>query len=107
MAKLTASPNVGVPTLKQNGLTTLDAQLVTTSTITVPISKYDWDFNGDGTIDLTCGSSAAVTASFQQPGLYLPTVTVTDTAGNTFTATVIVNVLDKVVTGDFFTRQME
>jgi len=102
MVKLTASPNVGVPTLKQSGLTTLDVHLVTTSTITVPISKYDWDFDGDGTVDLTCGSLADVTASFQQPGLYIPTVTVTDNVGNTYTATAVVNVLDTVQANDLF-----
>jgi len=103
--KLTASPNVGIPTLKLNGLTTLDVGFAAVSLLTNPVASYAWDFNGDGTVDLTCGSLSVVTASFQQPGLYLPTVTVTDTAGNTYTATVIVNVLDKVQMGDFFTQK--
>jgi len=105
MVKLTASPNVGIPTLKLNSLTTLDVGFAAVSLLTNPVASYAWDFNGDGTVDLTCGSLSVVTASFQQPGLYLPTVTVTDTAGNTYTATVIVNVLDKVQMGDFFTQK--
>jgi len=106
MVKLAASPNVGTPTLKQSGLTTLDvAFLATAWQLQNPVVSYAWDFNGDGTIDLTCSSLSSVRASFTQPGLYLPTVTITDSQGNAYTATVIVNVLDKVQMGDLFTAK--
>ncbi len=86
--------NVGIPTLKDNGLTTLDVTLEAANVIPF-IAKYSWDFNGDGTIDLECSKLPIVTASYQTPGIYLPTVTITDTSGNTYTDTTIVNVLDK------------
>ena len=59
-----------------------------------PVSSYAWDFDGSGSDDLTCYSHSNVTASYQQTGLYLTTVNVTDTAENHFTDTVIVNVVD-------------
>jgi PKD repeat protein len=92
---LTATPNVGGPILKASGLATLDVVLAVTATLQYPVTvaSYAWDFNGDGTDDLVCSSLASVTASYQYPGLYLATVTVTDTARNKYTDTVIVNVL--------------
>jgi len=39
-----------------------------------------------------------------EPGLYLPAVTVTDIIGNTYTATVLVNVLDAASMDDLFKR---
>jgi hypothetical protein len=91
---LLASPNVGIPTLKENGQTLLDVSLMSTTTITIPVRSYAWDFNGSDAIALTCYSHSNVTASYQQTGLYLTTVTVADAAGNHFTDTTIVNVVD-------------
>jgi hypothetical protein len=89
------TPNEGFPGLKDNGLETLDVTLTTLTAINNPISKYSWDFNGDGASDLECGNLPNVTASFQNPGLYLPSVTITDSQGNTYTDMTIVNVLDE------------
>jgi alpha-tubulin suppressor-like RCC1 family protein len=91
---LQASPNVGIPTLKQSGQTLLDVALITTISLQNPVKSYAWDFNGSGTIALTCYSHSNVTASYLQTGLYLTTVTVTDSAGNHYTDTMIVNVVD-------------
>jgi hypothetical protein len=91
---LLASPNVGIPTLKENGQTLLDVSLMSTTTITIPVRSYAWDFNGSDAIALTCYSHSNVTASYQQTGLYLTTVTVADAAGSHFTDTAIVNVVD-------------
>ncbi len=91
---LQASPNTGIPTLKQSGKTLLDVALMTSASLTTAVASYDWDFSGTGASDLTCFSHSNVTASYEQVGLYLTTVTVTDTAGKTYTDTVIVNVVD-------------
>lgn len=91
---LIASPSAGIPTLKQNGKTLLNVALSTTTAIENPVKSYAWDFNGSGANQLTCFSHSNVTASYQQTGLYLILVTVTDTAGNHFMDTVIVNVID-------------
>jgi hypothetical protein len=89
------TPNEGFPGLKDNGLETLDVTLTTLTAINNPISKYSWDFNGDRAADLECGNLPSVTASFKESGIYLPSVTITDSQGNTYTDTTIVNVLDE------------
>jgi hypothetical protein len=91
---LQASPNVGIPTLKPSGQTLLEVALMTSTSLQNPVKNYAWDFNGSGTNSVTCYSHSNVTASYQQTGLYLTTVDITDTAGNHYTDTVIVNVVD-------------
>ena len=58
------------------------------------ISQLQLDGNGDGTIDFAGTTLADVSVTFAEPGLYLPFVTVTDTAGALFTDSAIVQVLD-------------
>lgn len=100
--QLSATPSAGTMTLKPSGQTTLDVTFHVTTTLAYPVASYTWDFNGDGSIDLTCGSMSNVTASYQQIGLYLATVTVTDTQGNKYSDTVIVNVMDTAQMGNIF-----
>lgn len=85
--RLTAIPSSGIPTLT----VTLEAE----ANISNSISNYQWDLNGDGIIDQQGGGLSKITASYQYSGLYFPKVTVTDTQGNTYTETAIVNVLSK------------
>lgn len=99
---LYAAPSAGIMTLKQNGQTTLDVALSASTSISNPVKSYMWDFNGSGGNQLTCYSHTDVTASYQQTGLYLATVTVTDTAGNTYKDTAIVNVVDAGVMSSMF-----
>jgi hypothetical protein len=94
------TPNEDFPTLKPNGLTTLDVTLKAIPYVSV--ARYSWDFNGDGVTDLECSKLSQVTASFKNPGLYLPTVTITDTNGNKYTDTTIVNVLSTDEMGNIF-----
>ncbi len=53
------------------------------------------DFDSDGTIDFTGTSLEGQAFIYAQPGLYFPTVTITDTLGSQFTASAIVQVLDR------------
>lgn len=84
--RLTAIPNSGIPILNA----TLEAE----TNIQNPVSNYSWDINGDGTIEYS-GTDSKVQGQYQSTGLYFPSVTVTDTKGNTYTETTIVNVLSK------------
>jgi len=99
---LTASPNVGIPMLKQSGQTLLDVALMTSASLTTTVANYAWDFSGTGFSDLTCYSHSNVNVSYEHVGLYLTTVTVADTAGHTFKDTAIVNVLDRNEQDNFF-----
>jgi hypothetical protein len=59
-----------------------------------PVSSYSWNFFGDGTPEIT-GPEATVIAQYQDPGSYVPSVTVTDSQGNVYTETTLVNVLSR------------
>ena len=104
---LIGGPLVVVPTPKLGVLPSLDVTFAASATTEYPaiITGYSWDFNGDGTEDLACTLSASTTASFQEPGLYLATVTVHDNANIAHTDTVIENVLDGNAYGDMFTQK--
>ncbi len=54
------------------------------------------DFDGNGTVDFAGPSLDGQTFTYIQPGLYLPRVAVTDTQGNQFVVTSVVQVYDQV-----------
>lgn len=61
-----------------------------------PVANIQWDFQGDGAIDVQGPDLLEQTVTFTQSGLFLPKVSVTDTMGNRFDATAVVQVLDSV-----------
>jgi hypothetical protein len=93
---LQAGPNTGIPMPNQSGQNALDVILSTTTPLANPITSYLWDFTGAGTNQLSCISNANITASYQQPGLYLTQVTVSDNTAHSYKDVAIVNVLDGV-----------
>ena len=88
--RLTATPTSSV--LDQTGI--LNVTFEAEAYFTNPVSGYSWDFDGDGTSEIT-GTEATVIAQYQYPGLYFPRLTVTDTQGNTYSETTLVNVLSR------------
>ncbi len=66
------------------------------STSTLPIASYMWDF-GDG----TTSDKEKVTKAYTEEGEYTVTLTVTDTEGNTSTATKVVTVKERSLLGVF------
>jgi hypothetical protein len=58
------------------------------------ISQIELDGNGDGTINFTGTSLDGVTVTFAEPGIYLPTVRVTDANSTVYTATALVQILE-------------
>lgn len=90
--RLNAWPDSGVlPT----GGAGLEITLEANANLPSPAARYDWDFDGDGTVEQSGGDLAKVVASYQAPGLYLPVVTVTDTLGNSYRDTTAVLVLSQ------------
>ncbi len=89
--RLTATPSSGI--LDTIGFlpVTFEAEV----SLPNPVSNYTWDLNGDGTPEHTGTTLSKVTANYQYVGLYFPKVTITDTQGNTYEETTIVNVLSK------------
>jgi hypothetical protein len=58
------------------------------------ISQIQLDGNGDGTIDSTGTTLEGVTVTFAEPGLYYPSIRVTDTNGALYEARGMVQILD-------------
>ncbi len=85
---LTASP--------VSGLAPLTVRFGVQSGLDRPIVTYEFDQNGDGTIDLTSTTFENIEATYTTPGLIIPTLTVTDDQGRTVTVATIVQVLDAV-----------
>ncbi|MCJ7782579.1 MAG: Ig-like domain-containing protein, partial [Desulfobacterales bacterium] len=88
--RLTATPMSSV--LDQTGI--LNVTFEAEAYLVNPVSSYSWDFNGDGTPEIT-GTEATVIAQYQLPGIYFPRVTVTDNQGNIYTETTVVHVLSR------------
>jgi hypothetical protein len=94
---VTVQPPMSEPVLTFNPspVMALVSQPVTfTVTSLDETAQIQLDGNGDGTIDFTGTSLDGVAVTFAEPGLYYPTVWVTDTSGTVQTATAIIQVLD-------------
>ena len=86
--RLTVYPTSGILKPPANNL---DITFEAEAYLPNPIASYSWDFNGDGAPEIT-GVNSKVVAQYQNPGLYFPRVTVTDTQGNAYTESTIVNI---------------
>jgi hypothetical protein len=60
-----------------------------------PIVSYQLDANGNGITDVANQTFAEAIYTYVNPGLYFPTLVASDSAGNQWTATTIVNVMDQ------------
>jgi len=82
---LTVIPTSGIEPLE----VTLEAEVSLTNLVTI----YQWDIDGNGTIDTSGATLSTITNSYPAPGLYFPRVIVTDNLGNIYEAITAVNVL--------------
>ncbi|MBF0592617.1 MAG: hypothetical protein HQL02_11075 [Nitrospirae bacterium] len=62
------------------------------------VTGYSIDFEGDGSIDYTATEFEDVSYTYTTPGVYYPTITLTDSAGNTYTDRIAITVLDEAET---------
>jgi hypothetical protein len=81
---LTAAPTSGLAPLT----VAFTANVSSVNTIT----SYAWDFNGDGVIESSGAGLSQVSSTYTQAGLYLATVTATDSKGNQFEGQVPIQV---------------
>ncbi len=73
-----------------SGVAPLDVSFSATTTGT--ITKYEWDFEGDGTFDFSSATSPAASHTYPTPGTFHPTIQVTAADGKTATDTVEITV---------------
>jgi len=78
-------------TVSQSGSNTSVTFNVSASDPNGVIVKFEWDFDGNGTVDAVTTSAPAL-YSYSSPGTYSPVVTVTDNHGARATATTTVEV---------------
>jgi len=90
--QLSANPESGVPDAATGALA---VKLQVLTTLSNPAAQYQWDYEGNGTIDQTGAALSEITVQYQSVGIYYPTVVITDTDGNTYTATTVVNMLSR------------
>jgi hypothetical protein len=74
-----------------NGAAPLEVSLRTS--FLGPVVNYQWDTNGDGIIDLQVPNSPEVIQQYLAPGIYFPTVFVTDSQGGQFAESAVVLVV--------------
>ena len=90
--RLTATPWSGILSSSTGAMSVV---LEATTNLMNLVSGYSWDLDGDGTQDMTGKTLSKVVFAYGYAGLYFPSVTVTDTLGNTFTEDAVVNVLSR------------
>ncbi len=91
MIRFTVYPSSGIIKPPAN---TLEVTFEVEASLSNPVVSYSWDFDGDGTPEIT-GTEPTLIAQYQSPGLYYPRVTIMDDQGNSYTETTILNVLSK------------
>jgi outer membrane protein assembly factor BamB len=57
------------------------------------ITRYEWDFEGDGTYDVSSTTTAAVSHAYSTKGNYNATIRVTDSRGLTATSSVVIDIV--------------
>ncbi|MBF0538727.1 MAG: hypothetical protein HQL03_10805 [Nitrospirae bacterium] len=81
-----------------SGLAPLTTNFYVLKDLPNEVTGYAIDFEGDGSIDYTATEFDSVKYTYTTPGMYYPTITLTDSAGNTYTDRIAVTVLDKAET---------
>ena len=77
-----------VSAFPQNGIAPHSVNFSVFSGASDVVARIDVDFNGDGVTDFTTTApNATIQTTYTAPGVYRPTVTVTDTQGRTYTST--------------------
>jgi PKD repeat protein len=86
------SPQVTLSASSREGVAALNVTLEAHAADDSGIALYEWDFQGDGIIDLTGESASRVEFSYNVAGLHHPRVKVTDDQGLTATASMDIDV---------------
>ena len=80
-----AIPSSGIPPLE----VTMEVDIF----IANPVVNYQWDTDGNGTIDQSGATLSTISVIYTNPGLYFPKVFATDNLGNVYEGSTVVNVL--------------
>ena len=93
--RLIANPSSGIVMLRPGGSMNFETRLHAEASLPGDPVSYSWDADGDGVVDQQGIDLKDITVVYAKPGLYYPSVSVTDSQGNTAMTTTVVNVVDR------------
>jgi fibronectin type 3 domain-containing protein len=89
------APYVTLTANIESGIPPLTVYFSISTDIPNAVSIYQIDFEGDGVVDYTGSTFEDMSHTYTTEGIYYPTVTVTDTQGNTYSDAIAIVVLNK------------
>ncbi|MFQ5561733.1 MAG: PKD domain-containing protein, partial [Nitrospinota bacterium] len=87
-------PPVKILPSSSSGIAPFSTKLESLVQISMPITLYQWDFEGDGIIDAENIDLAEIVHLYPDPGIYRPSLTVVDSQGNRYSDQVGIVVLN-------------
>ncbi len=96
---------VALTAFPTQGLAPLTTELNSTTHLDRPVISYRWDFDGDGITDAEGDTLSTATPTYDQPGLYLPRLTVEDDQGHLFSNQIGVVVVTREEIDRLLTKQ--
>ncbi len=90
---ITTAPHVTLTANTESGIAPLTAYFSVSTAIPNPVSTYQMDYEGDGTIDYTGSTFENISVTYTKEGIYYPTIKVTDTKGISYSDEAIAKVL--------------
>jgi YVTN family beta-propeller protein len=80
-----------------SGVAPLTTRFSLATSIPNPVANYQIDFDGDGVIDYTGETFENVSHTYTTEGFFYPTIIVKDDEGHTYSDTIVLTVMDKVL----------
>ena len=91
----TTVPHITLTANITSGIAPLTAYFSVTTAIPNAVSTYQFDYQGDGSIDYTGSTFDNISFTYTAEGIYYPTVIVTDSQGITYSDTIAIIVLNQ------------
>ena len=88
-------PHVTLRANIESGIAPLTTYFSVSTSIPNSVTSYDFDYEGDTTVDYTGAVFDDISVIYQTEGIYYPTITVTDDQNNTYTHMIAVIVLNQ------------
>lgn len=87
-----AEQNTMLDVSRVTGPAPLDVTLNAVALLDAPATLYEWDFDGNGTVDASGPELAEVSTTYAEAGMYLPSVVISDADGNRYTEAGVISV---------------
>lgn len=88
-------PSLSLTAIPSSGIQPFEVTMEAETSIANAVMNYQWDIDGNGTIDTSGATLSTITNTYPNPGLYFPKVTVIDTLGNPYEESTVISVLSR------------